>query len=317
MGYALNKTDDYHINQLNSLGWELTVSNALEPPDSPCRLVLKNKASFGTQLFHYLNRLIPFSSLQTVLEAGGGLGYLMRDFLSLAPHLQASMLDISPFLLQKQKETLTGLPVRYFEDDFLNMSVSDLKSYDLVILNENLGDFPTLIADRSRSRHETAETLRWVDKLEDFREEFSLTFAAGENINIGALCIMEKLCGAGIPHIFLSEHSCESSFNNPHFPHCQFQASQAPERIALKGHSEFTIKFSHLETIARSFRYKVYRGQYVDILPIDFNDRVTAALRSPSPLSDQQEIIRQMVYDLYKYEYLVLIDDSKKKGLKK
>jgi len=58
----------------------------------------------------------------------------------------------------------------------------------------------------------------------------------------------------------------------------------------------------------------VIRGQYIDILPIEFTDKVRAALQSPTPLSDEQEIIRQFVYDLYKYEYLVLINDSKKKG---
>ncbi len=312
MGYILNTTDDYHINQLSSLGWELTVSNALQPQDSPCRRALKSNESFGTQLFHFLERFVPFPSMKTVLEVGGGLGYLMRDFLSLSPHLQASMLDISPFLLEKQKETLSGLPVRFIESDFLKMSVSDLKTFDLVILNENLGDFPTLIADRSRSRNENAETLQWVNKIDDFREEFALHFAVDESINIGALCILERLCGTGVPFIFLSEHSCESSMNNPHFPHCKFKAPGTPEKIALKGHNEFTIKFSLLATVAKSFRYKVFRGQYIDILPIDFNDKVTAALRQETALSDDQEIIRQFIYDLHKYEYLVLVHDSRK-----
>ena len=317
MGYVLNKTDDYHIRQLNSLGWELTVCNALQAQDSPCRRILKSHESFGIQLFHFLERFIPFGDLKTILEVGGGLGYLMRDFLSLAPHLQASMLDISPFLLHKQKETLDGLPVRFHEQDFLNISVSDLKTFDLIILNENLGDFPTLIADRGPVRQETAETLRWIDKIDDFREEFALTFAADESINIGALCVLERLCGAGVPYIFVSEHSCEASLNHPHFPRRKFSATGFPERIDLKGHSEFTIKFSHLETIARSFRYDVFRGQYIDILPMDYSDKVTAALRQDTALSDEQEIIQQFFHDLHKYEYLVLVSDREKKRKKK
>jgi len=124
---------------------------------------------------------------------------------------------------------------------------------------------------------------------------------------------MEKICGAAIPYIYLSEHSCESFLNNPDFPHRNFAASGMPEKIALQGHAEYTIKFSHLETIARAHRYQVFRGRYIDILPIAFNDKVQAALRSVTPLSDEQEILQQFVYDLHKYEYLVLISNAKRK----
>jgi hypothetical protein len=314
MGYILNTTDDYHIHTLNSLGWELTVVNALYPEDSPCRGALKNKASFGTQLFHFLERLIPLTTLKTVLEVGGGLGYVMKDFLTLAPHFQATLLDISPFLLQKQKETLAGLSANFREMDFLKIPLSDLRAFDLVILNENLGDFPTLIEQNDHPAQDDAEAIQWSNRITHFTKTYFLSFAANENINIGALEIVEKLCDAGIPYIYLSEHSCEASLNNPRFPHLNFVASGVPERISLKGHAEFTIKFSHLETIARVFRYKVFRGRYIDILPIDFNDKVRTALRTATPHFDGQEIIQQFVYDLYKYEYLVLINDSKKKG---
>ncbi|MHB8137614.1 MAG: class I SAM-dependent methyltransferase [Smithellaceae bacterium] len=314
MGYILNTTNDYHIQTLNTLGWELTVCNALHPEDSPCRSALKNRESFGIQLFHSLGKIIPFDTLKTVLEVGGGLGYLMRDFLSLAPHLQATMLDISPFLLQKQKETLGGLPINFREMDFLKMSLSDLRSFDLAILNENLGDFPTLVFDESQPRKNDPETIRSLKRMADYSEEFDLEFTPTENVNIGALEAVEKLCGADIPYIYLSEHSCEASLNNPRFPHHNFAARGVPEKITLQGHDEFTIKFSHLQKIAHSFRYRVIRGQYIDLFPLDFNDRVKTALQSSTPLTDDHEIIQQFVYDLYKYEYLVLINNAKKKG---
>ncbi|MBP7766097.1 MAG: hypothetical protein K4445_13205 [Deltaproteobacteria bacterium] len=314
MNYVLNTTDDYHVNALQTLGWELTVCNALEPEKSPCRGALRNSGTFGVQLFHFLQRFVPFSGIRSVLEVGGGLGYLMRDFLSLAPHLAASMLDISPYLLQKQKETLVNHSVRYGRADFLTMSISDLKPFDLVILNENLGDFPTLVAQSDAKRDADLQTRRWVDKINDIQEEFSLEFEEGESVNIGALCVVERLCGAQIPYIYLSEHSCEAAMQNPHFPLHHFQGPGKPEKIPLKGHAEFTVKFSHLVTIARAFRYKVVRGQYTDILPLALNDRVQAAMRAGAPLSDEQEILQQFIYDLYKYEYLVLISDSLKKG---
>ncbi len=314
MGYFLNKTDDYHIRILTSLGWELTVCNALYPENSPCRSVLKSNASFGKHLFNFLCRIIPLKDLKTVLEVGGGLGYLMRDFLTCAPHLQATMLDISPFLLQKQKEALAGFSANFREMDFLNIAASDLHCFDLAILNENLGDFPTLIAEKDHPAQDDPETIRCLNRIDDLKEKYSLPFAENENINIGALEAVEKLCEADINYIYLSEHSCESSLNHPHFPHHNFAARGAPEKISLHGHAEFTIKFSHLQAIARAFRYKIFRGQYIDFLPIDFNNKVQTAMRLPTPLTDEQEIIQQFVYDLYKYEYLILINDSKKKG---
>ncbi len=316
MGYTLNTTHEYHRHRLKSLGWELTVCNALYPENSLCRGVLKSNASFGEHLFDFLQRIIPFPALTNVLEVGGGLGYLMKDFLRLAPHLQATMLDISPFLLQKQKEALAGLPARFVEMDFLKVTAAQIHSFDLAIFNENLGDFPTLVYNQNGSKEDNEGTTRSLNKIFDYEEEYSLEFTPTENINIGAMEVVERLCGAAIPYIYLSEHSCETSVDHPSLPHLKLKASGSPERIDLQGHSEYTVKFSHLETIARAFHYKVFRGQYRYILPIDFNDKVKAALRSPTPLSDEQEIIQHFVYDLYKYEYMVLVNDARSKVTK-
>ena len=141
MGYILNTTDDYHIHTLSSLGWELTVVNALYPENSPCRTALKSNTSFGEHLFNFLGRIIPFSDFKNVLEVGGGLGYLMQDFLTLAPHLQATMLDISPFLLQKQKETLSGISREFSGNGFSENACPIFTPLTLAILNENLRRF--------------------------------------------------------------------------------------------------------------------------------------------------------------------------------
>lgn len=314
MGYTLNTTSDYHSSDLKTLGWELTVCNALQPQNSPCRGALLQNGSFGVHLFNFLEKLIPLKNLNNVLEIGGGMGYLMKDFLTLAPRLQATMLDISPFLIQKQKEALADFPANFRETDFLKMPMADLYPFDLVILNENLGDFPTLVFDSNHPGQNDPETNRFLNIVSDYEEEYSLAFTPAFNINIGALKALEKLCGAGIPYIYLSEHSCEAYHRDPSFPRLNFEPSGSPEKIALHKHDEFTVKFSHLETIARAFRYQVFRGRYIDILPINFNNQVTSALQAPTPLSDEQEILQHFIYDLYKYEYLVLINDSKKRG---
>ena len=93
-------------NQLNTLGWELTVCNALYPEGTPLRKLLTRNEPFGHLLYDYLSKLVPMGNVARVLEIGGGYGYLMKDFLERNRSLTACMLDISPVLLGKQKETL-------------------------------------------------------------------------------------------------------------------------------------------------------------------------------------------------------------------
>lgn len=310
MGYFLNTTDNYHINDLISLGWELTVCNALYPKTSPCRNALQTKSPLGIQLYRFLEDLIPLSKIHNILEIGGGLGYLMRDFLSLNPQLKATMLDISPYLLKKQKENLQGFDVVFLENDILQIEIN-VAPFDLVIMNENLGDLPTLVIHTEENIGHTEELACYSEKATYFSEKYNLPFREDENINIGAMEVLEKLCHAGIKYIYLSEHSCEAFLPAHLKPYINFESVGIPEKIALKGHNEYTIKFSYLQKIAEMFYYKIKRGPIADFLPLDFNSKVMTALRLKTPFTSEQEIIRQFVYDLYKYEYMVMIKVEK------
>ena len=94
------------MESLKSLGWELTVCNALYPEGTPVRKLLSRNDSFGHLLYDYLGQFFPMEKVSKVLEIGGGYGYLMKDFLDRNGSLKTCMLDISPVLLEKQKETL-------------------------------------------------------------------------------------------------------------------------------------------------------------------------------------------------------------------
>ena len=307
MGYFLNTTEDYHVKDLQTLGWELTVCNSLYPQSSPCRNLLQSKDSFGIQLYHFLNKIIPLQEVHNVLEVGGGLGYLMHDFLILNPALSATMLDISPYLLEKQKEILSGLNVSFCQKDILKIVADDLTCFDLVIMNENLGDLPTLVSNWDKYIDAKKESTHFQGRVNYFKKKYSLSFSKEENINIGAMEVLDKLCHAQIKYIYLSEHSCEASIPAHLKPCLNFTSSNNPEKITLKGHDEYTIKFSHLQKIAQLCNYEVARGQFADFLPLDFNDKVQTALRLETPFTADQEIIQQFVYDLYKYEYMVMI----------
>ena len=239
---------------------------------------------------------------------------MMRDFLSLNPRLRAKMIDISPYLLAKQKETLQSFEADFELADILAVPSKTLSGFDLAILNENLGDLPTWVTEQEKKNNPDQNIACFDERLEYFNKKYYLPLGLNKNehINIGAIEIVEKLCLAGIKYIYLSEHSCEAVVPEPMKPYVSLQSSGIPEMISLKGHNEFTIKFSYLRKIAEMLNYKTKRGAFADFLPLNLNDKVRTALRLISPFNDEQEIIRQFVYDLYKYEYLILIKGDKK-----
>jgi hypothetical protein len=314
MKYFINSTADYHKHDLNSLGWELTVCNCLEPVNSPCRQALRSPYSFGQHLYNFLKDIIPFDDISTVLEIGGGMGYLTQDFLNINKRLRVKMIDISPYLLAKQKETLQSFDVDFELADILAVPSKALSGFDLAIMNENLGDLPTMVTAREKINDSDRNINGALERLEYLNKKYNLPLGLNENenINIGAIEIVEKLCLAGTKYIYLSEHSCEAVVPEEMKPYLSFQSSGIPEMISLKGHNEFTVKFSYLQKIAEMLNYKTRRGAFADFLPLNLNDKVKTALRLATPFNDEQEIIQQFVHDLYKYEYLILIKGDEK-----
>ncbi|HPD55982.1 MAG TPA: class I SAM-dependent methyltransferase [Smithellaceae bacterium] len=307
MNYRLSTTEHYHTHELDTLGWELTVGNALYPENSPCRRILKTKASLGVNLYRFLEKYIPFSAVRDILEIGGGMGYLLRDFLELNPNIRATALDISPHLLNRQKETLQKYNVEFIQADVLKKDAAFFSRFDLIILNEIMGDFPALIPQNNFPSDKTEDLIYFESQAKHFANEYDISFAPDEAINIGALTLLENICRAGVQYVYLSEHSCEAAPPDDLRNMLQITPAGMPERITLKGHDEYTIKFSYLQKIAVAFNHKVRRGPIADFLPLKFCDKLTAIMRVKTPATDEQEIIQQFVYDLYKYEYLLLI----------
>ena len=310
MDCILNTTTDYHTNSLTSLGWELTVCNALYLEETPLRNLLARNDSYGHLLYDYLGRFAPMESIRKVLEIGGGYGFLMKDFLDRSKGLDVCMLDISPFLLDKQKEILKDFSVSYRQEDFLETDMATLRGFDLVILNENLGDFPTLTNIRPdflqgdiRGACDPA-----IEKAIRFFEVYKFELPDREtfDFNIGAIEALGKLCAAGVPHIFLGEHSCEAQVPATLCSIIRIESTGNPERIRLKGHDEYSIKFSYLEAVARTYGYEVVRGPFVDFAPVELTGEVRSILAAPGLHGDRGEIVCQFIEDLYKYEYLFL-----------
>jgi len=308
--YTLNSTRAYHVNQLNSLGWELTVCNALYPEKTPIRKMLARDDSFGHLLYDYVSQFVPLEGIRNVIEIGGGYGFLMKDLLDKNGSLRASMIDISPFLLGRQKEMLKEFDVSFKEEDFLETDPAILARFELAIMNENLGDFPTLI-NLGRDIFEPLNESSDPDLRRAIRvfEKYGLERPSGEafNLNIGALEAVEKLCASGVRSIYLGEHSCEAVLPKHVQPFIHIESRGNPERISLMGHDEYTIKFSYLQQIAHTFNYASIRGPFADFILVPMTDNLRLILASGGRYCDEAEMICHFVEDLYKYEYLILM----------
>ena len=309
--YRLSTTESYHKDTLGTLGWELTVCNCLYQADVPVRRILASSASYGQLLCDHLERFIPLKTIVKVIEIGGGYGYLMKDLLERNRQFRPCMLDISPVLLERQKEMLKGHEVLYRLENALETGIETLGQYELAILNENLGDFPTIVDLDSRvvikdSFSTDDQTVRNVRRYFD---TYGLESPAKElfNLNVGAMEMIERLCLAGVPYIFAGEHSCEARAPNVLKPYMSFLPDGNPRRISLMGHDEYTIKFSYLQKIAGYHGYKTVRGPFADYIVPNLTEELKAILASRGLYSDNEEAICHFVEDLYEYEYLVMI----------
>ena len=81
-----------------------------------------------------------------------------------------------------------------------------------------------------------------------------------------------------------------------------------PRRITLKGHDEYTIKFSYLQKIAAHLGYKTIRGPFADYIVPNPHGELKASLATRGLYSDNEEVICHFISDLYEYEYLILIN---------
>ncbi len=320
--YRLSTTNEYHSSALSTLGWELTVCNALYPPGTPIRKILARDGSYGHLLYDHLKRFIPLQKIEKVIEIGGGYGFLMKDLLGRNGRFRPCMLDISPTLLEKQRETLKGYDVSYRLEDALETDMSVLGQYELAILNENLGDFPAIVDLDCQIFAKTPSKAGdpVVEKVTLFFDKYSLErpVTGTFNLNIGAMEMVEKLCSSGIPYIFAGEHSCEAKAPSELGSLIDLNPTGKPKRIPLMGHDEYTVKLSYLQKMAAYHGYETIRGPFADYIVPNLTDGLKATLASRGRYSDNEEMICHFVGDLYEYEYLIMIKEgNREQGLGK
>ena len=248
-----------------------------------------------------------------MVEVGGGTGSLMAAFLDVVPLTELTLVDLSPFFSARQRGALADRGAfRFVTSDAVAYFRGAEQLVDLVISNENIGDFPTVTGIR-RSELESAlrsggdagsplgqvaEVVRRYDlDLGDAPEMF--------HFNLGAVRYLEALAPVA-RRVFLSEHSCDPVLPEP-YAFLPLPAGDGyPREIPLKGHSEYTIHFGHLAQVAEALGYRVRRGHLAELVGLRFDPGLQAMARVASTTSETAELVHEFCEHVAEYQWMVL-----------
>jgi hypothetical protein len=281
---------------------EYTICESLSSLNSPYMVALKNPRSYGSIIGERLREEGILKGGCRVCEVGGGYGSLMRGLLEEYSHSveKVFMTDLSMFLLRKQREALSrwGPKVTFINGDIVEI-VHLFAGMDVIIFNEMMGDLDTWKID---------DVQRLPREIESFVGRYNLEIPADGacNINYGALKIVEALCKRGTK-AFITEHS-----SDPVIPGTMEYLEKGlafggfPREIRLKGHSEYTILFSHLIKVARALGRNITTGSLIDLVGVADTNKMRFIFLSRASATDEQEIIFELLDHIREYRWLII-----------
>jgi hypothetical protein len=281
---------------------EYTICESLSSLNSPYMVALKNPRSYGSIIGERLREEGILKGGCRVCEVGGGYGSLMRGLLEEYSHSveKVFMTDLSMFLLRKQREALSrwGPKVTFINGDIVEI-VHLFAGMDVIIFNEMMGDLDTWKID---------DVQRLPREIESFVGRYNLEIPADGacNINYGALKIVEALCKRGTK-AFITEHSSDPVIpGTMEYLEKGLASGGFPREIRLKGHSEFTIHFSHLVKVARALGRNIMRGSLIDLVGVADTNKMRFIFLSRASATDEQEIIFELLDHIREYRWLII-----------
>src|ERR1043165_3323231 len=156
---------DFHLHDIEDASWEFDL---IEPTLNHI-FRFPNEALAGLDYGSPLSSLAPrprgvslldHSSQLEVLEVGGGTGTFAQSFLRQAASMNGTrinyhILDLSPALMQNQRKVLSELlpESRHFHQDATEFDLPE-HTFDLIISNEVIADFPVASVQRGSERWE-------------------------------------------------------------------------------------------------------------------------------------------------------------------
>ena len=242
----VNRTGSYYRTRKrpeDRMDDELTLSHVLRAGNK----FTESGLPYGKTIAKRLLGMKAVKGSPRILEVGPGLGDLAGSFCSVIPPKEYVFLDISEDLIENLRDRFVGEEFRFIVGDFLDIGIRE--KFDLVICNEVLADFPTIVnMSKENARIEEKDREIYKDALR-MAEEYHL--AAKGNLNYGAVKFLEKVKG------MLNEKGavfiCE-------------QGSKTPERIRVEDHVEYTIDFEMLGKVAKKLGFRTKTGRMTEFL---------------------------------------------------
>ncbi len=299
---GINSTRGFHRATPIDLLKELTICESLGSLKSPYIKAFNLEEAYGELLGDFLVKMGLLEPCSVVLEIGGGYGSLMHGLLTSHGRLiqKAFMMDLSSMLLKKQRERLNA-----FHDkvSFIQADIHEIKGakgrLDLIVINEVIGDLDTATGLDPYNLPEDVSQLITAYGLE-------IPLQGPFNFNVGALRLLETICRLGVP-AFVSEHSCDPIIpgNMPYLTE-GLALDSFPREIPLYAHKEYTIRFSHLIKVARSFGRTIATGSLLELLGIKDAPALRFIFTSHACSTEKQEIISEFLDHVREYRWLTI-----------
>ena len=254
---------DFHLHGIEDANWEFdliepTVNHCFRFPhealgglDYGSRFCL---ATLRPEVVPLINK----SRRLDVLEVGGGTGSFARSFLQQAASLNGTMLnyhilDLSPALMESQRKILSELlpESRHFQQDATGFDLPG-HTFDLIISNEVIADFPVAAVQRNSGREWQGEGAYYLEKYDLSDKDAPDSFL----VNAGAFRFVERAWKHLNPGgtLIVSEYGAADLF---------------PTQCYHLNHEEFSIHFGHLAACARKVGFQCQLLTLKEFLGLD------------------------------------------------
>jgi hypothetical protein len=300
---GINSTRGFHRETSIDLVKELTICESLADLTSPCMFLLREPKAYGAIIGDFLIRKKMLKPGSTIIEIGGGYGSLMYGLLAAHSNLvrKVFMIDLCGMLLKKQRAKLEDFAgkVSFIRGDIHEL-IDAVKGADLIIVNEVIGDLDTMTGINPGNLCHQAD---------DIISTYRIDFPSDQNfsLNIGAMRLVEAICSRGIP-AFISEHSSDPIIpENMPFLARGLDLDSYPREIRLSGHSEYTIRFSHLMQVARLSGRETMTGPLIDLVGIKDTPALRFIFLSNACSTDKQALTLEFLDHIREYRWLTIM----------
>jgi SAM-dependent methyltransferase len=237
---------DFHLHDIDDAAWEFdqiepTVNHSFRFPHEALGGLDYGSRFCVSTLKPEVVPLLNSSPRLEVLEVGGGTGSFASAFIKQASgNVNYHILDLSPALMKNQRKLLAEvLPEsRHFHQDATEFDLPG-RTFDLIISNEVIADFPVAAVERGSDRKWHGEGAYYVDKYNLSDENAPDSFV----VNSGAFRFIERAWKHLRPGgtLIVSEYGTEHRY-----PAASFNLN----------HDEYAIHFGHLAVCAAKIGFQ-------------------------------------------------------------